>query len=65
MKQAVRYWLVAPEFSCQATASTEIDKEKGYTESTIELSGGTSDNYNILCENGTLTINKRPLKVEK
>lgn len=56
---------VAPEFSCQATASTEIDKEKGYTESTIELSGGTSDNYNILCENGTLTINKRPLKVEK
>ncbi len=56
---------VAPEFSCQATASTEIDKEKGYTESTIELSGGTSDNYNIVCENGTLTINKRPLKVEK
>ena len=56
---------IAPQFNCQATATTEIDKEKGYTESTIEMSGGSSDNYNIVCENGILKINKRPLKIEK
>ncbi len=56
---------IAPQFNCQATATTEIDKEKGYTESTIEMSGGSSDNYNIVCENGILKINKRPFKNRK
>jgi uncharacterized repeat protein (TIGR02543 family) len=56
---------VAPTFSCGAVAGTEIDKENGYTNAEIVLSGGSADNYNIVCESGTLTINKRPLKITK
>ena len=55
----------APTFSCDALPSTEIDKENGHTEVPIVLSGGSSDNYNIVCENGTLTINKRPLTISQ
>lgn len=56
---------VPPTFSCDADASTEVDNTKGYGESDIVLTGGSSDNYKIICEKGTLKINKRPLGITK
>lgn len=53
----------APQFICEAQPSTKIDKTAGYTEVPIVLSGGSSDNYEIVCENAVLTINKRPVTV--
>lgn len=55
----------APALSCDAPADTETDREKGFTQKDIIVSGGSSDNYNIVCEKGTLTINKRPLTITK
>lgn len=55
-------------YTCTATESTEVDKSLGYTNVDIDLSyegDSISADYNVLCSKGMLTINKRPLTIQK
>ncbi|MCC8169463.1 MAG: YDG domain-containing protein, partial [Oscillospiraceae bacterium] len=57
LSQSFTSGYTAPDISCAAEAGTDVG------EVDIVLTGGSSDNYNIVCTNGTLTINKRSLKI--